>query len=199
MTYFPYDSESLADSFTFAVWLNRKSKSATKPEAGFLELFNITITPVNDQAPELKTKGLRLQVLQGSRLVVGPEILKVEDPDSPPDEIRYVIIHNPNDGFMAIANHSAVPCHQFTQVDIDSCQVWFTQDGSPSSGVFYFSVTDGKHRPHYKLFHLDVSPISITLVNLTELLLPQARQLFLSPVLTCQQLAMERAPRSFTG
>ncbi|EHB17291.1 Chondroitin sulfate proteoglycan 4 [Heterocephalus glaber] len=176
VTYLHDDSDSLADSFTFAVWPNKKSKSATKPEAGFLEeLFNITITPVNDQAPELKTKGLRLQVLQGSRLVVGPEILKVEDPDSPPDEIRYVIIRNPNNGFLAMANHSDVPCHQFTQADIDSCQVWFIQDGSPSSGVFYFSVTDGKHRPFYKLFHLDVIPTAITLLNLTELLLPQGQ------------------------
>ncbi|KFO32115.1 Chondroitin sulfate proteoglycan 4 [Fukomys damarensis] len=176
MTYLHDDSESLTDSFSFAVWPNEKSKSATKPEAGFLEeLFNITITPVNDQAPELKTKGLRLQVLQGSRLVVGPEILKVEDPDSPPNEIRYMIIHNPNNGFLAMVNHSDVPCHQFTQADIDSCQVWFIQDGSPSSGVFYFRVTDGKHRPLYKLFHLDVIPISITLVNLTELLLPQGQ------------------------
>ncbi|KAM6156738.1 chondroitin sulfate proteoglycan 4-like [Erethizon dorsatum] len=176
VTYLHDDSESLADSFTFAVWPNKKSKSATKPEAGFLqELFNITITPVNDQAPELKTKELRAQVLQGSRLIVGPEILKVEDPDSSPDEIRYMIIRNPNNGFLAMATHSAVPCHQFTQADIDSCQVWFIQDGSPSSGVFYFSVTDGKHRPLYKLFHLDVIPISITLVNLTDLLLPQGQ------------------------
>ncbi|XP_005392771.1 PREDICTED: chondroitin sulfate proteoglycan 4-like [Chinchilla lanigera] len=176
VTYLHDNSESLADSFTFAVWPNKKSKSATKPEAGFFEeLFNITITPVNDQAPELKTKGLRLQVLQGSRLVVGPEILKVEDPDSPPDEIKYMIIRSPGNGFLAMANHSPVPCHQFTQADIDNCQVWFIQDGSPSSGMFYFSVTDGKHRPLYKLFHLDVIPISITLVNLTDLRFPQGQ------------------------
>lgn len=40
---------------------------------------------------------------------------------------------------------------------------------------FYFSVTDSQHRPLYKLFHLDVIPISITLVNLTDLLLPQGQ------------------------
>ncbi|EHA99534.1 Chondroitin sulfate proteoglycan 4 [Heterocephalus glaber] len=46
VTYLHDDSDSLADSFTFAVWPNKKSKSATKPEAGFLEeLFNITTTP----------------------------------------------------------------------------------------------------------------------------------------------------------
>ncbi|XP_060490581.2 chondroitin sulfate proteoglycan 4-like isoform X1 [Panthera onca] len=170
------DSESLADNFTFAVWPNQKRKSATKPKADFLEeMFNITISPVNDQAPALKTKGLRLKVLQGNRLVVGPENLRVEDLDSPPEEIRYMIIRNPNNGFLALAHHPDITVHHFTQADIDNSRVLFIQDGSPSSGVFYFSVTDGQHRPLYKLFHLDVIPISITLVNLTDLLLPQGQ------------------------
>uniref|UniRef100_A0A8C0AH98 Laminin G domain-containing protein n=1 Tax=Bos mutus grunniens TaxID=30521 RepID=A0A8C0AH98_BOSMU len=176
VTYLHDDSESLADNFTFAVWPNEKSKSTMKPEADFHEeMFNITITPINDQAPELKTKGLRLQVLQGNRLVLGPENLKVEDLDSPPEEVRYVVIRDPNNGFLAMAHHPHVPVHHFTQADIDNSQVWFVHDGSPSSGAFYFSVSDGQHRPLYKLFHLDVIPVSITLVNLTDLLLPQGQ------------------------
>ncbi|XP_041910331.1 chondroitin sulfate proteoglycan 4-like [Arvicola amphibius] len=176
VTYLHDDSESLADNFTFAVWPNPKSVATNKPEADFLEeMFNITITPVNDQSPELKTKGLRLTVLQGSRLVVGPEILKVDDLDSPPSEIQYMIIRHPNNGFLAMAHDLDTAAHHFTQADINNAQVWFIQDGSPSSGAFYFSVTDGEHRPLYKLFHLDVIPISITLVNLTDLLLPQGQ------------------------
>ncbi|XP_029422920.1 chondroitin sulfate proteoglycan 4-like isoform X2 [Nannospalax galili] len=176
VTYLHDDSESLADNFTFAVWPNPKSKSTTKPEADFLEeMFNITITPVNDHTPELKTKGLQLKVLQGSRLIVGPEILKVEDLDTPPNEIQYMIIRHPNNGLLAMAHDPDTPAHHFTQADIDNLQVWFIQDGSPTSGVFYFSVTDGGHRPLYKLFYLDVIPISITLVNLTDLILPQGQ------------------------
>nr|XP_051709429.1 chondroitin sulfate proteoglycan 4 isoform X2 [Oryctolagus cuniculus] len=176
ITYLHDDSESLADNFTFAAWPNRKNESPIKPEADFLEeLFTITISPVNDQAPALKTKGLQLRVLQGSTLVVGPENLKVEDLDNSPDEIRYTVIRHPSNGFLAMANHVDSPIHHFTQADIDHSQVWFIHDGSPSSGVFYFSVTDGEHRPLYKLFHLDVIPISITLVNLTDLLLPQGQ------------------------
>lgn len=176
VTYLHDDSESLADNFTFAVWPNPKNQSTSKPEADFLEeVFTITITPVNDQPPELKTKGLRLTVLQGGRLVVGPEILKVEDRDSPPSEIQYVVIRPPNNGFLAMAHTPDDTVHHFTQADINNAQVWFMQDGSPSSGAFYFSVTDGEHRPLYKLFHLDVVPISITLVNLTDLLLPQGQ------------------------
>lgn len=74
ITYLHDDSESQADNFTFAVWPNPKSKSTTKPETDFLEeIFNITVIPVNDQTPDLKTKGLRLKALQGSRLAVGQQ------------------------------------------------------------------------------------------------------------------------------
>ncbi|XP_068952619.1 chondroitin sulfate proteoglycan 4-like isoform X1 [Petaurus breviceps papuanus] len=170
------DSESLADNFTFSVWLNQKSKSATKPEADFLEeVFNITISPVNDQLPKLKTKGPSLKVLQGNTFRMGPDNLKVEDLDNSAEEIRYTVISNPTNGFLSRAPHVDFPIHQFTQADIDSGQLWFVQDGSPMSGVFYFSVTDGKHRPLYKLFHLEVIPISVTLVNLTDVLLPQGQ------------------------
>ncbi|XP_072461735.1 chondroitin sulfate proteoglycan 4-like [Notamacropus eugenii] len=170
------DSESLADNFTFSVWLNQKSKSATKPEADFLEeVFNITISPVNDQPPKLKTKGPSLKVLQGNMFRMGPDNLKVEDLDNSSEEIRYTVIGSPTNGFLARSPHLDFPIHQFTQADIDSGQLWFIQDGSPVSGAFYFSVTDGKHRPLYKLFHLEVIPISVTLVNLTDLLLPQGQ------------------------
>uniref|UniRef100_A0A4X2M1F7 Laminin G domain-containing protein n=1 Tax=Vombatus ursinus TaxID=29139 RepID=A0A4X2M1F7_VOMUR len=176
ITYHHDDSESLADNFTFSVWLNQKSRSATKPEADFLEeVFNITISPVNDQPPKLKTKGPSLKVLQGNVFRMGPDNLKVEDLDSSPAEIEYTIISSPTNGFLARAPHLDVPIHQFTQADIDSGQLWFVQDGSPTSGVFYFSVTDGTHRPLYKVFHLEVIPVSVTLVNLTDLLLPQGQ------------------------
>ena len=113
--------------------------------------------------------------MPGNRFVLGPENLKVEDLDSPPEEIRYVVIRDPNNGFLAMAHHPHIPVHHFTQADIDNSQVWFIHDGSPSSGAFYFSVSDGQHRPLYKLFHLDVIPVSITLVNLTDLLLSQGQ------------------------
>ncbi|XP_066216221.1 chondroitin sulfate proteoglycan 4-like [Saccopteryx leptura] len=176
VTYLHDDSDSLADHFTFAVWPNPKSEPATEPEADSLEeVFHITISPVNDQPPALKTKGLRLKVLQGDRLVVGPASLKVEDQDSPPEEIRYTLLRTPTNGFLSLAHSPEIPVHHFTQADIDNAQLCFTHDGSPSPGAFYFSVTDGRHRPLYKLFHLEVIPVTITLVNLTDLLLPQGR------------------------
>ncbi|XP_029860293.1 chondroitin sulfate proteoglycan 4-like [Aquila chrysaetos chrysaetos] len=176
IVYIHDNSESLNDNFTFAVWLNLKSKSATKPHSEVLEeMFNITVVPVNDQAPELKTKRLHLKVLQGDVSVLGSENLKVEDLDNPPAELKYTIVSNPNNGYLAMKSNLSVSIKDFTQADVDSGKVWFVQDGSSSSGVFYFSVTDGKHRPLYKLFSLEVIPIALVLVNLTNVALPQGQ------------------------
>ncbi|NWV70637.1 CSPG4 protein, partial [Malurus elegans] len=170
------DSESLSDNFTFAVWLNLKSKPATKPHNEVLEeMFNITVFPVNDQSPELKTKRLHLKVLQGDVSMLGAENLKVEDLDNTPAELKYTIVSNPNNGFLAMKSNLSVSVKDFTQADVDNGEVWFVQDGSSSSGVFYFSVTDGKHRPLYKLFSLEVVPITLVLVNLTSVALPQGQ------------------------
>lgn len=176
IVYIHDNSESLKDNFTFAVWLNLKSKSATKPHGEVLEeMFNITVVPVNDQAPELKTKRLHLKVLQGDVSVLGSENLKVEDLDNTPVELKYTIVNNPNNGYLAMKSNLSVSINDFTQADVDSGKVWFVQDGSSSSGVFYFSVTDGKHRPLYKLFSLEVIPITLVLVNLTDVALPQGQ------------------------
>ncbi|NXY43706.1 CSPG4 protein, partial [Ceuthmochares aereus] len=170
------NSESLNDNFTFAVWLNLKSKSAVKPHSEALEeIFNITVVPVNDQVPELKTKKLHLEVLQGDVSVLGSEHLKVEDLDNAPAELKYTIVSNPSNGYLAMKSNLSVSIKEFTQADIDNDKVWFVQDGSSSSGVFYFSVTDGKHRPIYKLFSLEVIPIALVLVNLTNVALPQGQ------------------------
>uniref|UniRef100_A0A8C9N469 Laminin G domain-containing protein n=1 Tax=Serinus canaria TaxID=9135 RepID=A0A8C9N469_SERCA len=162
------NSESLNDNFTFAVWLNLRSKPATKPRSEVLEeLFNITVFPVNDQSPELKIKRLHLKVLQGDVSKLGAENLKVEDLDNVPAELKYTFVSNPNNGYLAMKSNLSVSIKDFTQADVDSGKVWFVQDGSSSSGVFYFSVTDGKHRPLYKLFSLEVVPIALVLINLT--------------------------------
>ncbi|XP_066194604.1 chondroitin sulfate proteoglycan 4-like [Sylvia atricapilla] len=176
MMYIHDNSESLNDNFTFAVWLNLKSKPATKPHSEVLEeMFSITILPVNDQSPELKTKRLHLKVLQGDVSMLGAENLKVEDLDNAPAELKYTIVSSPNNGYLALKSNLSVSIKDFTQADVDCGKVWFVQDGSSSSGVFYFSVTDGKHRPLYKLFSLEVIPIALVLVNLTNVALPQGQ------------------------
>uniref|UniRef100_A0A4W6BKK3 Chondroitin sulfate proteoglycan 4ba n=1 Tax=Lates calcarifer TaxID=8187 RepID=A0A4W6BKK3_LATCA len=178
ITYKHDNSETTHDSFVFSAWLNLKGKTAQRPEDDsdvVEERFNITITPVNDQPPLLKTKAPSLKVVQGDTVALGPENLKVEDLDNPPDDIKFSVISKPNNGYLALEGSLNERIESFTQAQINNGSVYFIHDGSSASGVFYFSVTDGHHKPIYKLFNLEVTEITISLVNYTGLTLEQGK------------------------
>ncbi|KAG7489925.1 chondroitin sulfate proteoglycan 4-like [Solea senegalensis] len=189
ITYKHDNSETTHDSFVFSAWLNPKGKTAQRPQDDddFVEEgFNITVTPVNDQPPLLKTKAPRLMVVQGDTVALGPENLKVEDLDNPPDDIKFSVISKPNNGYLALEGRLNESIVAFTQGQINNGSVNFIHDGSSASGVFYFSVTDGHHKPIYKLFNLEVIEITISLVNSTGLTLEQGKT---SVLLTRDNLA----------
>ncbi|XP_061762150.1 chondroitin sulfate proteoglycan 4 isoform X1 [Nerophis ophidion] len=176
ITYKHDNSETTKDSFVFSAWVNPKGKTAQRPldDSDVVEeSFNITIVPVNDQPPVLKTKAPSLTVVQGDTVAIKPENLKVEDLDNPPDDIVFSVISEPNNGYLSLDGQLNESITAFTQAQINNGSVYFIHDGSPTSGVFYFSVTDGHHKPIYKLFNLDVTKITISLVNHTGLTLKQ--------------------------
>ncbi|XP_077378738.1 chondroitin sulfate proteoglycan 4 isoform X2 [Festucalex cinctus] len=176
ITYKHDNSETAHDSFAFSAWVNPKGKTAQRPVDDIdviEESFNITISAVNDQPPVLKTKAPSLTVVQGDAVAIKPDNLSVEDLDNPPDDIVFSVISKPNNGYLALDGQLNESIGAFTQAQINNGSVYFIQDGSPTSGVFYFSVTDGHHKPIYKLFNLDVTKITISLVNHTGLTLEQ--------------------------
>ncbi|XP_051923060.1 chondroitin sulfate proteoglycan 4 [Hippocampus zosterae] len=178
ITYKHDNSETSHDSFAFSAWVNPKGKTAQRPFDDMdviEESFNITISAVNDQSPVLKTKAPSLTLVQGETVAIKPENLSVEDLDNPPDDIVFSVISKPNNGYLALDGRLNESIGTFTQAQINNASVYFIHDGSPTSGVFYFSVTDGHHKPIYKLFNLDVTKITISLVNHTGLTLEQGR------------------------
>ncbi|XP_062307475.1 chondroitin sulfate proteoglycan 4 [Osmerus eperlanus] len=178
ITYWHDNSETTQDRFVFDAWLNAKGKSAQRPledSQVVEEWFNITVTPVNDHSPVLKTKSPSLSVVQGDTVPLGPENLKVEDLDNPPEDIQYSIISNPNNGYLALEGKLNESVASFTQAEINRGVLFFVHDGTPTSGVFYFSVTDGHHKPVYKLFNLEVTEITISMANNTGLMLEQGQ------------------------
>lgn len=198
ITYKHDNSETTHDFFTFSAWINPKGKTAERPldESDVIEeLFNITIKPVNDQPPLLKTKAPSLTVVQGDTVVLRPENLKVEDIDNPPDEIKFSVISKPNNGYLALEGSLNESIVAFTQAQINNGSVYFIHDGSPSSGVFYFSVTDGHHKPIYKLFNLEVTELTISLANYTGLTLEQGKT---SVSLTRDNLAAKTNGKNIT-
>ncbi|XP_031672474.1 chondroitin sulfate proteoglycan 4 [Oncorhynchus kisutch] len=198
ITYRHDDSETLHDHFVFDTWLNPKGKPAQRPleDSQILEeWFNITVIPVNDQLPVLKTKAPSLSVVQGDTVALGPENLNVEDLDNPSEDIQYTVVSKPNNGYLALGGSLNESVVSFTQAQINSGMVYFVHDGSRASGVFYFSVSDGHHKPVYKLFNLEVTEITISLVNNTGLALEQGQT---SVVLTQESLVAETNGKNTT-
>lgn len=178
ITYLHDNSESTRDYFVFSAWVNPKGRTAQRPHDAALvveERFNITIVPVNDQPPLLKTKSPSLRLVQGDTVALTPENLRVEDLDDPPDDIHFSVISKPNNGYLALQGRWNESIGAFTQAQINNQSIYFIHDGSSGSGVFYFSVTDGHHKPVYKLFNLVVTEITISLVNHTGLRLEQGQ------------------------
>ncbi|XP_068506327.1 chondroitin sulfate proteoglycan 4 isoform X2 [Syngnathus scovelli] len=176
ITYAHDDSESRRDAFAFSAWVNPKGQTPQRPFRDtdvVEESFRITVSAVNDQPPVLKTRAPGLTAVQGDAVAIKPENLSVEDLDNPPDEIAFSVVSQPNNGYLALGGSLNQSIETFTQAQINDGRVYFVHDGSPASGVFYFSVTDGHHKPIYKLFNLDVTNITISLVNHTGLTLQQ--------------------------
>uniref|UniRef100_A0A4W5M9F0 Laminin G domain-containing protein n=1 Tax=Hucho hucho TaxID=62062 RepID=A0A4W5M9F0_9TELE len=191
ITYQHDDSETTQDFFTFEIWLNRKGQLPQRPSEPSLivtESFDLTVTPVNDQPPLLRTKAPSLRLVQGDTVVISPENLLVEDLDTPPEEIHYKVISKPNNGFLSLGEQLNETVSAFSQADINHGRVHFIQNGEPSSGVFYFSVTDGFHRPLYKIFNLEVTAATVSIVNNTGLRLVQGQT---TATLTTEHLAAE--------
>lgn len=121
------------------------------------------------------------------------------------------MISKPNNGYLTLGERPE-PVTSFTQYDINHGRLHFTQQvkhrfinlltfypsflltlfsfyqGEPSTGVFYFNITDGHHRPLYRLFSLEVIKPSVSMVNNTGLSLVQGRT---AVVLTTNQLAAQ--------
>lgn len=121
------------------------------------------------------------------------------------------MISQPNNGYLTLGERPE-PVTSFTQYDVNHGRLHFTQQvscrfngfkssfhfhsnfnfhlcqGEPSTGVFYFNITDGHHRPLYRLFSLEVMKPSVSMVNNTGLSLVQGRT---AVVLATNQLAAQ--------
>lgn len=120
------------------------------------EKFNITVTPVNDQPPLIRSRAPSMKVVVGEKVVLGPESLQVghiylffnpavaifwmlpnkcshvnlhiqvEDHDTPPEELHYLVISKPNNGYLTLGERPE-PVTSFTQYDVNHGRLHFIQ------------------------------------------------------------------------
>nr|XP_039270667.1 chondroitin sulfate proteoglycan 4-like [Styela clava]XP_039270668.1 chondroitin sulfate proteoglycan 4-like [Styela clava]XP_039270669.1 chondroitin sulfate proteoglycan 4-like [Styela clava] len=167
-------SDHIEDSFNFNIFLVDKRYTASTgkpwivPGTFFQDIFNISITPVNDNPPKLLTKGKVLEVVDGFDTLVLPEVLNAVDPDNSPEEVTYSIIRPPSRGHIAFVNESLTKITKFTQFDVNEGKVVFVpkkinMTESQLNDALYFSVTDGIQRPAYNLFQIKIVPVHLRL------------------------------------
>ena len=145
------------------------------PESRFSNVFNITIIPINDQPFTVVTKSPEIKLVQGFTANITRRQLYTTDPDTPPEDLTYIIINQPTNGYIVMASDPDLPIEDFTQKDIDDNKIVFIQDGSMDSGAFYLSISDGKFAPFFKVVNIIVEPLTLELVNTSDIKIEQGR------------------------
>lgn len=172
-------SDTLADAFSFTLRVELTGRQPLRCNCGVPPLvitYNITVRPVNDQPFTLRTDTPSIELVQGSVCVITNRTLKTTDPDTDPGDIKYEINNMPNNGFIALSQSQSQDqravvgpaVYAFSQRDVDNDSVVFVHDGTPGNGAFYFSVSDGRHKPLFKVFNIRVTPLNLEVVSLTD-------------------------------
>ena len=176
--YYVHDhSDTAWDSFKFRIQIghSRNTEDERMSSSKLSNTFNITVIPINDEPFTLLSANPGVEVVQGFSVNITKTELLTEDPDSEAEEITYNIINGPKNGHVALNSDPKMTITSFTQKDINDNMVLFVQDGTNHSGMFYFKVSDGQFQPIYKVFKVRVVPLSLEVVNNTQILLLQSR------------------------
>jgi len=114
--------------------------------------FNISILPVDDQPFHLMTMSPQIQLVQGSVHNITSDVLLTLDDDTPPGQIIYDVNVPPTNGHLQNADLASTDdVTQFSQLDVDQMKISFVSDGSRDNSSFNFRVSDGVHKPLYKV------------------------------------------------
>lgn len=171
------DSDSKVDVFEFSLDIRTRDQPGVNGEHNPTKLatfFNISIISVNDQPFHLLTKSPSIHVIQGFSANITQNDLKTVDKDTPPENIVYNIVTGPNNGRVSFRDDLEMSVQRFTQDDINKNRTVFIHDGSRDAGAFYFSVSDGRFKPYYKIMNIRVIPIALQMVTKETVIIIQA-------------------------
>ncbi|XP_031754994.1 chondroitin sulfate proteoglycan 4 [Xenopus tropicalis] len=152
-------SETLSDNFTIVVVasdINRQSQPTT---------ISVTVQAVNDEKPQVVTN-TGMQILEGTTAVLSSQALYSTDADSSPDELIYSVLP-PSNGQL-IFRGSTEGIVSFTQKQLKEGDVQFMHKGNLDGG-FYFNVSDGINQSDESFFHIQVTPLAITMETIQDL------------------------------
>lgn len=120
--------------------------------------FEVILGTVDRTLPSVvKNKGLRL--FEGSMAVLSPDILQLSDPDTPPQNLSFLLTQFPQYG--QIYNRETGLWQQnFSQQDVDNLNVAYKHGGGGSlMDRFSFMATDGINQGFLVNNKLQVDPL----------------------------------------
>ncbi|KAK2908269.1 FRAS1-related extracellular matrix protein 1b [Channa argus] len=121
-------------------------------------LFNITVTPVDDQAPEAFTNLLRVE--EGGGAFVTEEHLLVQDRDSQVDVLRVEVQRTPRHGRLDLQGRMLHQGDWFTLQDLRGLRLRYIHDDSETTeDELGLKVTDGLNSADVVLL-IQVSPMN---------------------------------------
>ncbi|KAK9967605.1 hypothetical protein ABG768_001992 [Culter alburnus] len=120
--------------------------------------FNITVTPVDNQAPEMFTNLLRVEEGGGSFLM--EEHLLVQDVDSSEDQLRVHVKTRPQHGRLELLGTALLEGDSFSLQDLKALRVRYIHDDSETlKDSIGLTITDGINSAHGMLF-VQILPVN---------------------------------------
>ena len=151
-------SETTEDSFSITL---------TDGENEVIGVVTVTVNPVDDESPRLKTnRGVRVDVLGGTT-VVDKRILSATDLDTDDTTILYILRQLPRIGYLQIfvngAWRNTTLAQNFTQRQINDNHVRFVSNGKEGGlDRFRFDLSDGRNVHFDREVVINVQPVDNT-------------------------------------
>ncbi|RXQ96090.1 T9SS type A sorting domain-containing protein [Ancylomarina salipaludis] len=147
------DGNTTSDSFTFKV-------ADGTPNELTGQTFNITVTPVDDDAPTIATNnGLALN--EGATKAITTTELEANDADTDNTTLTYTVTAAPSNGQLENTDNAGNPISSFTQQHLIDGKIQYVHDGSnTTSDSFTFKVADGTpNELTGQTFNITVTPV----------------------------------------
>ncbi|KAM4714914.1 FRAS1-related extracellular matrix protein 1a isoform 2-T2 [Anableps anableps] len=125
--------------------------------------FELRVEMVDRVLPSLTSiKGL--QVPQGSTMILGPDLLSLSDPDTPPRALTFVLRQPPQYGKLLLTGVTLTVGSNFTQKHIKELEVTYKHNGGPSQiDRFAFTASDTSSRGFLLDGQLQTEPVFFTI------------------------------------
>lgn len=108
------------------------------------ERFVITIYPVDNKPPRVKSRGFR--VLENEEFAINQNVLNINDPDTDNSLLKVIITRLPKHGILKKFQQPLIQNDNLTLSDIMSGNIIYKNSGSEATeDSFYVYVTDGIH------------------------------------------------------